>query len=281
MTFKFRADRKLGRILPTAQYDYGRFKAVVGRDGKTRFFPRLKFHYNRGKDKAPPPATVDWTAKAALAISQMYANDQYGDCVIASRYHKIGVWTGNETGTPAVGTDAEVLHTYHSACGAGDNGCQMSVVNEYHQKTGMVLAGVLHKSDGSVALDWTNQNLTMVCLEVFGTADIGMSLPQEWYESADGSDWGLTNSPIVGGHEVQASGYDSQGVWIDTWGGKRRILWAAFCATDHLDECYTSLAKDWYSNQNIAPNGIDAASLAADLKLVASGQVPPLPGPTS
>src|SRR5438477_2533220 len=46
------------------------------------------------------PDKVDWSAKAMPAIKRVYLNDQYGDCVIAGKYHQVGIWTGNSSGTP-------------------------------------------------------------------------------------------------------------------------------------------------------------------------------------
>ncbi len=65
---------------------------------------------------APPPATVDYAAKATAAIEKMYLNDEYGDCVIAGKYHAEGVWSGNEIGSPgiALGTDQEVLSAFQT-----------------------------------------------------------------------------------------------------------------------------------------------------------------------
>jgi hypothetical protein len=275
--------RQLGRRKPLENYVRGDWRVVVTPDGRTRYFPRMAVHYNRANDVAPPPPSVDYGAKAGDAIAQVYLNDQLGDCVIASRYHAIGVWTGNATGTPAVGTDAEVSQTYRRACGPGDRGCDMAAVNQYQQATGVPVSGVVHKIAGAAAVDNTNQNLVMVCLDLFGSLNVGMNLPQAWYQSADGSDWGPVtgaDAEIVGGHEVQAFGYDSQGVLIATWGGTRRILWPAFLAPTWIDELYTALAPDWTADANLAPNGIDAATLASDLEAVAGGQVPPLPGPT-
>jgi hypothetical protein len=277
------AARKLGRNAPRENYARGRWRVVVGRDGTTRYFPRVAAHYDRARDQAPPPAgPLGRGDKAAQVIAQVYLNTSLGDCVVASRYHKYGVLTANESGAGAIGTDGEVYQTYQAACGPGDNGCEMSAVNQYEQSPGIPIAGVTHTTAGSASVDNTNQNLVMVCIDVFGTLDVGMNLPDAWYHSADGSDWGPVSGAdagIVGGHEVQAYDYDAEGVWVMTWGGTRRILWPAFTATTWIDEVYTSLAPDWYAQADLAPNGIDAATLAADLALVSGGQVPPLPGP--
>lgn len=270
---------QLGRAIPKKQFDYGRFHAVVGQDGKTRYFPKLMQHVETARRKAPPPASLDWSTKAPNVIKRMYLNDRLGDCVMASRYHQGGIMSAADGGPAIEADDAEVAAAYRAACGAGDRGCDMSAVNVYQQRVGLKFKGVIHKTDGSVAVDHSNVDLVKAAIAVFGGLNVGIDLPQAWYASNDGADWGPTNSRIVGGHEVQAFGYDDKGVWISTWGGKRRILWAAFTSRQWVTELYATLSPDWYGSDRLAPNGIDATTLAADLQLVANGQIPPLPDP--
>lgn len=269
----------LGRAKPQKQYDYGHFRAVVGSDGKTRYFPRLTKHIDTAMRAAPIPASVNWGLKAPNVLKTMLGNDQQGDCVLASRGHRTGIALANDTGKETLQTATEALKNYHEFCGGGDNGCDMSAVNQLEQSRGILYNGVRHKTDGAVSIDHTNVDLIKTALIVFGNLEIGMSLPNAWYQSADGSDWGVTNSAIVGGHEVQGFGFDDKGVWISTWGGVRRILWAAFTSTRWIDEVYTSLAPDWYGADNLGPNGISTATLKADLAAIANGQIPPLPDP--
>lgn len=273
--------RALGRIKPLKQYDYGNFRAVVGSDGKTRYFARMGKHVDPGKQAAPiPPGPLNRGTPAAMqSISQMYGNDSLGDCVLASRGHKVGIRSAVDSGTAVVGTRAEVVADYHAACGAGDNGCDMSAVNQYEQRTGVQLGGARYKAEGSVAVDHTNKALVQTCIYVFGGLNVGLDLPGSWHTSADGSTWDVTNSGIVGGHEVQAYDYDAVGVKIATWGGTRTITWAAFTSSRWVNEVYTSLDPVWYGKDNLAPNGIDVTGLRTDLALVSNGQVPPLPDP--
>lgn len=269
----------LGRAKPLKQYDYGNFKAVVGTDGKTRFFPRITKHVDTARRAVPLPASVNYGAKAPNVVKTMLGNDQQGDCVLASRGHRVGIALANDTGKETIQTTAEALQNYHSFCGAGDNGCDMSAVNQLEQSKGILYAGVRRKTDGAVSVDHTNIDLVKTVILVFGNGELGMMLPDAWYQSDDGADWGLTNTQIVGGHEVQIIGYDEKGVLISTWAGTRRILWAAFTSSKWIDELYTTLSVDWYGADNLAPNGIDVATLKADLALVANGQIPPLPDP--
>ncbi len=225
---------------------------------------------------SPPPPSVDYTAKAMASLSRMYLNDQYGDCVIAGKYHSVGVWSGNDAGAPAVGDDSEVLSAYHTICGPGDDGCIITNVLDYMRANGLSLSGVSHKIDGYVNCDWTNKLLVQAAIYLFGTVTIGLNLPQAW-ESA--GVWDVTNTQIVGGHDVTCVGYNSQGVQISSWGRIYTITWAAFTSTKWLEECYVLLAPDWYGSDKLAPSGVDVATLQADLQKISGGTVPPIDPP--
>lgn len=252
---------KLGRRRPAARPQALRFAAY--------FDPR--------RAKAPPPSSVDWAAKAMAALLRVYLNDQYGDCVIARSYHQYGIWTGNESGTPAQATDAEVLATYHQICGAGDNGCVITDVLDVMRDHGLKVNGVTRKIDGYVSVDWTNKLEVQTAIDLFGSLAIGINLPDAW--TCTNCTWSKTTSAIVGGHDVGAVGYNAQGVQICTWGGIVTISWDAFLSRDHLEECYALLAPDWYAKGNLAPNGINVQSLKDDLAKLGGGTIPPLPDP--
>jgi hypothetical protein len=231
------------------------------------------------------PDTVDYTAKAQDAIGHMYLNDQYGDCVIAGKGHAVGVWTGNESGTSVIATDDEIYSAYQTICGPGDNGCDISAVLDYMKATGITLGGQKHVIDGYVAVDWTNQDEVKTALFLFGALTIGVNLPAAWEQSND--IWDVTNSRIIGGHDVTCVGYNSTGVVISTWGSLRTITWAAFTSKHWVDECYAMLSPDWYSKDNIAPSGLDVTTLKTDLEKLGNGTIPPIdpnpgpnPGPT-
>lgn len=273
--------RGLGRAKPLANVDVGDLKLVKGTDGKVRAFPRLSKHIDYAKIlKAGIPATCDWSQTSPHVLKRMYLNDRYGICVLSSRYHQIGFMTGSDAKAPGLeGTDAECYAAYQSACGRGDNGCNMSAVNQYQQRVGLEVAGRVHKSRGSASVDHTNKELVKAAIYAGGGINIGMNLPNAWYQSADGSVWDVTNTGIVGGHEVQGYGYNEKGVLISTWGGSRTITWAAFQSSRWVDEVYVTLTPDWYGEDKLAPNGIDVAGLEAAFAAISGGNVPPLPDP--
>lgn len=267
---------KLGRIIPKAVLDYGRFRVVVLPDGTQKVSPRLS--YNTLPATATPPDDCDYSAKAMASIARMYKNDQYGDCVVAGKGHQFGIWTGNDSGTVALATDTEIVNQYHQWCGAGDNGCNISDVLDRIKAGGMVLGGKTYHIDGYVSVDNTNKALVMVAHYLFGTLTLGIDLPSAWANAPEGGLWDVTNTGIVGGHDVCSVAYTSaKGVTIATWAGLRTITWPAFTSRKWITELYAELSPSWYGDDRLAPMGIDAAALQADLALIANGQVPPIP----
>lgn len=220
----------------------------------------------------PPPATADYSARAMDALKRMYLNDRLGDCVIAGKYHLIGLWTGNDAGAPVQGTDKEVNATYRVFSPWGDRGCNIAQVLDYFQQTGLVAGGKTYKIDGYISVDWTNADEVKAAIYLFGGVTIGMNLPGA-YESTDV--WDVTRSRIVGGHDVEGVGYDADHVFISTWGKIVRMTWAAFTSRNWLDECYASLSPDWYGQDRMAPCGVDVAALKSDLDALGNGHLPP------
>lgn len=229
---------------------------------------------------ALPPST-NRREKAAAPLGRMYLNDRYGDCVIAGKAHALGLWSANDAdhGGPAVvqATDQEIYAQYQSVCGPGDRGCVIPHVLDYVQSQGFVAGGYRYTIDGYVSVDWRNQDLVKVAVYAFGALSIGINLPQAWTQQAV---WDVTNSRIVGGHDVTVVDFGPDGVYVSSWGRVYLITWRAFTSTRWLEECYALLAPLWYGNDRLAPCGIDVAGLRDMLAKIGQGQVPPLPDPT-
>lgn len=250
----------LGRIRPKARPVALRFSAY--------FFPAAM--------TVPPPALVDYHTKAAESIKRVYLNDRLGDCVIAGKYHSVGMWTAADSGAAVVGTDQEVQAMYRTICGPGDNGCNITEVLDYFKSTGLPFGGVNHKIDAYVAIDWTNKLETQVAMFLFGPLTCGVNLPSGWTSGP----WSVANAGrIVGGHDVPTAGYDENGVKISTWGEIRDCEWAAWQSRNWFEEVYAILSPDWYGNDNLAPCGVDTTTLRADLEKLGGGSIPPLTPP--
>ncbi|MCY2978277.1 MAG: hypothetical protein NTU79_06380 [Planctomycetota bacterium] len=229
----------------------------------------------------PPPTTVDYATKAAASLGNAYLNNAYSNCVIAGKYHAEGVWSGNDSdsGGVVVATNQEVLTAYQTICGPGDHGCVITQVLNYYRDHGLKFNGSTRKIDGYVRMDWTNKLEVQVAIYLFGAVTIGINFPSAWQNN---SVWDVTDSLILNGHDVTCVGYDTQGVQVSSWGRIYTITWAAFLATKWIDEAYVMLSPDWYGNDKLAPSGINASGLQADLQKIGQGVIPsidPAPSP--
>lgn len=250
---------KLGRIRPAALPQIPELRHY--------FFPTGK----------PLPEKVDYYTKAMPSIKRMYLNNRYGDCVVAGKYHQVGVWSAADSPDVIVGTDDEVLSMYRKICGPGDNGCIITRVLDYQRNNGLPFNGKLHKIDAYLAVNMRNKELLKAAIYFFGSVTFGINLPGAWANSPDGGLWDVTNSGSVGGHDVCAVGYDSTGVQISTWGGLRTITWAALANNRWVEECYVSLSPNWYNDDRLSPGGINVEQLRIDLDKLGGGTVPDLP----
>lgn len=238
----------------------------------------LKLRSYLAEGAVTPPASVDYFSKAMPSIKEMLGNDQWGDCVIAGELHAIGVYSANDkdSGGIRVATTDEAVSQYHAICGGGDNGCNITDVLDYQIANGLKVGSETHKIDGYLSIDNTNKLEVQVALYLFGPLTIGLMLPSSWMNTGDGDLWDTTNWPIIGGHEVIAMGYDAQGVTIATWGGTRKITWAAFTSSRWIDELYLKLSPLWYGSDKLAPNQIDVETLKSDLQKLKDGVIPPI-----
>lgn len=252
---------RLGRITPKSRPNVLRFAAYLDRVGAT-----------------PPPVDVNYSTKAMASLSRVYLNDRLGDCVIAGKYHNVGVYTGNDSGTAVVGTDAEVQSSYRTICGPYDQGCVITEVLDYMKTRGLPLNGKPYRIDGYVAIDWRDKVQVQYAIYLFGAVTIGINLPGSWMNS---NVWDVTNSGFVGGHDVSLVGYNAQGAIVSSWGRLFTMTWAAVTSSRYIDEMYALLSPDWYGSDKLAPCGVDADTLKTDLDKL-SGGLPPVdpPSPT-
>lgn len=232
---------------------------------------------------AGPPAFTNRRTSAARALARMYRNDALGCCVVAGKAHALGLWAAAESAADVEATDDEIVSQYEGICGPGDQGCVITEVLDVMRARGFVAGGKSYVIDGYVSCDWRNKLEAQVAVYLFGALTIGVNLPQAWTQQAV---WDVTNSRIVGGHDVTVIDYDAQGVYVASWGRVYLLTWRAFQATAWVEECYALLAPLWYASARVAPCGIDADTLRADLAKLGGGVIPdvgpvtPPPGPS-
>jgi hypothetical protein len=227
---------------------------------------------------AKVPEEHDWSASAADVVAQMYGNDKWGDCVIADRFHVCGMMAAADGSPIPLGTETEAYSAYQAICGPGDNGCVITDVLDYMRDHGIVVGGVTYKIDGYVRVNWRNWDLVRAAIYLFGNLTIGVNLPAAWTSQAL---WDVTNTQIVGGHDVPAVGFKKDMIRVLSWARKYDVTKAAWVSTRFLEEGYVVLAPQWYNSDRLSPLGFPVDKLAADLKAISGGTIPSIdpPGP--
>lgn len=236
--------------------------------------------------RTAPPPSINRRDKAAASLARMYMNDRLGCCVISGKGHMFGVMAANDSdsGGEVQMTDAEVQQQYQSFCGPGDRGCNIQDVLNRIKSGGFVMNGRRYNIDGYVQADWRNRTQVQVAQYLFGATCIGFMLPALWTNTAV---WDVTNSKIVGGHDVTPIDYDSSGVYVSSWGRIYRMTWPAFMSTRYIQEYFVILAGLWYGQNQMAPSGFNVTKLREALSMIGSGGTPdvtpapsPVPDPT-
>lgn len=238
--------------------------------------------------KTVPKPSVDWYTKARESITRMYLNDRYGCCVFSGKAHNLGVWSANDPdsaeGKTVLCTDQEISDQYFAYTGGRDDGAVIFQVLDYMVSKGFLASGKRYKLSGYVSADWRSKELTQVGIDLFGGGCIGVMLPQAWSSDAV---WDVTNTRIVGGHDVSPVGYGANvlgttadGVVVSSWGRLYLITWRAWTSTNWLDELFFCVPEFlWTGLDQRAPSGVDFGKLKEALKMIGGGTIPPLPDP--
>lgn len=179
--------------------------------------PALQKYLKHSLSAMPLPEKVDYYSGASASIARVYRNNVLGCCVISGKGHLLGVWsTGDKDSGPVVlATDAEIDQQYSSVCGPGDNGCYIPDVLDYMKSKGFQAGGNRYKIKGYASVDWRSKDLVKATIAIFGGCTIGFNLPSAWTNEAV---WDVTNTRIVGGHDVTPCGY-GVGIEMDPDGG--------------------------------------------------------------
>lgn len=251
------------RIQVTRSVPFGRKKPTKE---KLALVPKLAKYLSM---PAQPPS-VDYSLDAMPCLSQVLGNDQYGDCTCAGACHCLGLWTGN-AGDLFTATTEQTLAIYTAVTGfnpadpSTDQGADETAVLDYLVKTGFPDGS---KLAGYVAVDPTNQTEVMQAIDLFETVYFGVGLPDSWinpFPSANGFTWDVAQADDNNGHCFVATGYNAQGIQIDTWGLLGTVTWAAMAGVQM--ELYALLSPDIIAAATQkAPTGVDWATLQADLQ---------------
>lgn len=203
-----------------------------------------------------------------------------GDCVPACAAHDLIMSNADEpSGAAPVPTGNDVVEAYCAYLGCTpaemeanpnlDTGCDIASFLGYWQKTGVYGT----KIDAYAPVQPSNRTEVEQGLAFFGGLVLGLSLPAS-AEAAFPNEWVyVPGSEILGGHCVLATGYDSERVYLCTWGALviGGMTWQFF--NEYVDEAFAvitseAVASGWGPVPGYGAGDLDLAQLKADLAAV-------------
>jgi hypothetical protein len=190
--------------------------------------------------KLPPKYDFD-TAHPGIP-TPMFANDNYGDCVIAGRAHQTLRFEDIEQGSVMMISDKDVLKEYMRETGGVDSGLVvLDSLNAWRHRGWKVgKRGYKIRAFAEVNRGLRDEVRRAIFADV--GVGIGVNLPKTAQaEMQSGQPWKTTTGPgsapgSWGGHYVYVSGYTPTGPVCVTWGRKQQMSWAWF--DKYCDEAY-------------------------------------------
>lgn len=194
--------------------------------------------------KAPVtlPAEYDFDVQHPGIPLPMFANDEYGDCVIAGRAHQTLRFEFIEQGKLLTITDKEVTDEYFKESGGVDEGLVVLDSLKQWRQEGWNITGEDFKIKAFSQINQMDADEVRSAIFLDLGVGIGLSLPKtaKWQIDA-GKPWDVVDGPgsaprSWGGHYVFVSGYTTLGPVCITWGRKQQITWAFM--DKYCDEAY-------------------------------------------
>lgn len=222
-----------------------------------RLDPRTRCLAGPMKERLPdPPPTANW---APTVQWPMWCNDRLGCCTQVSVASAILTWSGSAL-SPIALDDAQVVKNYGDQSGyvpgqpATDRGAvEVDVLSRWCQE-GYERPG--QTRDYLTAYGYINPRDTASvqrAIAMLGGLYIGLFLPQ--YACVGDKDWVLdpfADRSIAGGHAVWLHGYDSEWLYLNTWGAPRRMSYRFFAA--YCDEAYGLISRqNWTTLKGVSP----------------------------
>jgi len=224
------------------------------------------------------PAAFDVDSKyPELKDNHMFANDKYGDCVIAGRAHQTMRFEDYEQNQVIPISDKDVTNEYFSETGGGDTGLDMMTSLNLWRQQGWTAAGNQYSIYAYAKVNVVDHNEAMAACYLFNGLYIGLCLPK----TAQTQDiWDISSGPDArpnswGGHCVYIVAYDSEGLTCMTWGKRQKMTWLFF--QTYCDQAFAVIDQkdNWVTN-----SPVDITTLSNILAEITGEPVPaPVPVP--
>ncbi len=223
----------------------------------------------------PIPTAWDFDLNSPLKIpSPMFANDNWGSCVVATRAHQTLRFEAFEQKKVLTIKDSEVLKEYWAEQGGNskskpDNGLNILESLKLWRKQGWKLGG--NKYDIYAFAEVNHHNREEVKAAMFLLTGVygGLMLPDSArVEFEAGKPWmtttGAGSEPASwGGHCVLWKAFSSVGVTCKTWGRDQLMSWEFFWK--YCDELYGIVDNQ---DRFVKNSPVDINKLAGFLKAV-------------
>lgn len=211
-------------------------KAPARRDRRNLLFERVL------KRVPALPREYDFDREHPGTPTPMFANDTYGDCVIAGRAHQTLRFERLEQGKRLTITDGEVLDEYFKETGGEDTGLVVLDSLKLWRRRGWKAAGGRYKVKAFAEIKPESQDEIRSAVYLDLGVGLGLWLPLSAQgQSEAGKPWEVRRGPDSepgswGGHYVYVPAYTKTGPVCVTWGMKQPMTWAFL--KKYCDEAY-------------------------------------------
>jgi len=215
------------------------------------------------------PKEYDFDTQHRTVPTPMFANDTYGDCVIAGRAHQTMRFELIEQSKVLTIKDNDVTREYFKESGGADSGLVvLDSLKEWRSK-GWSVSGRKYKIKAFAQINQQDPDEVKRAVFLDIGAGMGLSLPKTAQAQIDaGKPWDAVNGSgsapnSWGGHYVYLSGYTATGPVCVTWGRKQQMTWAF--VNKYCDEAYAIIDA---VNTAKKKRGLDQKKLNAFLESI-------------
>ena len=250
------------------------------------------------RKKLLPDLPVSYNVDESLGgidDDRMFANDRYGNCVIAARAHQTFRFEKFEQKKQIPITDQEVIDQYKEETGGGPGWEQrgLYILNSLKtwRKDGWKVGGKGYTIYAFASVNWKNHDEVKHCIHLLGGVNFGMLVYQSDMEQFKlGKDWelGPSSGSFLGGHGVYlyayqykhndcphcVFGWNEDGLLCMTWGKRQKMSWEFWDA--RVDEAY-GIVDD--RNKWMGNSPVDVKELDKQLKEITGESQKEIPCP--
>jgi hypothetical protein len=188
------------------------------------------------------PKEYDFDTSHKGVPTPVFANDRFGDCVIAGRAHQTLRFELIEQKRVIAITDSDVVTEYFLETGGADEGLIVLDSLKRWRTKGWKAAGDSYFITAFAEIDRGAASEVKRTVYTDLGVGLGLALPisaQAEFEA--GKPWRITSGSgstlnSWGGHYVYVTGYTTLGPTCVTWGRKQQMSWAFF--SRYCDEAY-------------------------------------------